>query len=98
DILDVIEDVQEKGLGFPLVIRFQDVLRSRVVKLNETFRNAISSNGYKGQYFGVFPIKVNQMREVVEEILDAGAPYHHGIEAGSKPELFVALALNTDPE
>jgi arginine decarboxylase len=97
DILDVIEDVQEKGLGFPLVIRFQDVLRSRVIKLNETFRTAIAANNYKGQYFGVFPIKVNQMREVVEEILDAGAPYHHGIEAGSKPELFVALALNQDP-
>ena len=98
DIMEVIEDVQEKGLGFPLVIRFQDVLRSRVIKLNETFRAAISSQGYKGQYFGVFPIKVNQMREVVEEILDAGAPYHHGLEAGSKPELAIALALNSDPE
>ena len=98
DILDVIEDVQEKGLNFPLVIRFQDVLRSRVVRLNETFRGAIQSTGYKGQYFGAFPVKVNQMREVVEEILDAGAPYHYGLEAGSKPELFVTLALNTDPE
>ena len=98
DIMEVIEDVQEKGLGFPLVIRFQDVLRSRVIKLNETFRAAVASQGYKGQYFGVFPIKVNQMREVVEEILDAGAPYHHGLEAGSKPELAIALALNTDPD
>ncbi|MFA5861427.1 MAG: biosynthetic arginine decarboxylase [Candidatus Thermoplasmatota archaeon] len=98
DILDVIEDVQEKGLGFPLVIRFQDVLRSRVIKLNETFRQALAANNYKNAYYGVFPIKVNQMREVVEEILDAGAPYHHGIEAGSKPELVIALALNTDPE
>ena len=98
DIMDVIEDVQEKGLGFPLVIRFQDVLRSRVLRLNETFRQAIQANGYKGQYYGVFPIKVNQMREVVEEILDAGAPYHHGLEAGSKPELAIALAYNTDPD
>lgn len=98
DILDVIEDVQEKNLGFPLVIRFQDVLRSRVEKLNETFRQAIASTGYKGSYFGVFPVKVNQMREVVEEILDAGERYHYGLEAGSKPELFVALALNQDPE
>ncbi|HUR67989.1 MAG TPA: biosynthetic arginine decarboxylase [Candidatus Thermoplasmatota archaeon] len=97
DIMDVIEDVQEKGLGFPLVVRFQDVLRSRVVKLNETFRAAIQANAYKGQYFGVFPVKVNQMREVVEEILDAGAPYNHGMEAGSKPELVIALGLNTDP-
>ena len=97
DIMDVIEDVQEKGLGFPLVVRFNDVLRSRVVKLNETFRAAIAANGYKGQYFGVFPVKVNQMREVVEEILDAGAPYNHGLEAGSKPELVIALAHNADP-
>jgi arginine decarboxylase len=98
DVMDVIEDVQEKGLGFPLVIRFQDVLRSRVVKLNETFRAAIAANSFSGQYFGVFPVKVNQMREVVEEILDAGAPYHYGLEAGSKPELFVTLALNNDPQ
>ena len=97
DIMDVIEDVQEKGLGFPLVVRFQDVLRSRVVKLNETFRGAIQANNYRGQYVGVFPVKVNQMREVVEEILDAGAPFHHGLEAGSKPELVIALSLNNDP-
>ncbi|MEA3201717.1 MAG: arginine decarboxylase [Thermoplasmata archaeon] len=98
EIMDVIEDAQEKGLGFPLVIRFNDILRTRVVKLNDKFRDAIASNGYKGGYFGVYPVKVNQLREVVEEILDAGAPYHHGLEAGSKPELFVALALNTDPD
>ncbi len=98
DIMDVVEDIQERGLGFPCVIRFQDILRSRVVKLNETFRQAIASQGYRGQYYGVFPVKVNQMREVVEEILDAGAPYHHGLEAGSKPELVTALALNTDVE
>ncbi|HLE95869.1 MAG TPA: arginine decarboxylase, partial [Candidatus Thermoplasmatota archaeon] len=98
DLLDVIQDVQEKGLGFPCVIRFMDVLRSRVAKLNDTFRAALKAQAYTGQYFGVFPIKVNQMREVVEEVLDAGAPYHYGIEAGSKAELFPALALNTDPE
>ncbi|HWG89587.1 MAG TPA: biosynthetic arginine decarboxylase [Candidatus Thermoplasmatota archaeon] len=98
DLMDVIQDIQEKGLGFPTVIRFQDVLRSRVVKLNETFQAAIKTHNYRGGYYGVFPIKVNQMREVVEEILDAGTPYHYGLEAGSKPELIVALALNTDPE
>ncbi|HVL48603.1 MAG TPA: biosynthetic arginine decarboxylase [Candidatus Thermoplasmatota archaeon] len=98
DVMDVIEDVQEKGLGFPIVIRFQDVLRSRVVKLNEAFRAGIKNFNYHGQYLGVYPIKVNQMREVVEEILDAGAPFHYGLEAGSKPELLAALALNADPE
>lgn len=98
DIMDVVEDIREKKLGFPCVIRFQDVLRSRVVAINESFRKAISDHGYRAQYFGVYPIKVNQMREVVEEILDAGAPYHMGLEAGSKAELLTVLALNTDPE
>jgi arginine decarboxylase len=98
DIMDVVEDIREKRLGFPCVIRFQDVLRSRIVALNETFRRALSEHNYQGQYFGVYPIKVNQMREVVEEILDAGAPYHHGLEAGSKAELLPVLALNSDAE
>jgi arginine decarboxylase len=98
DIMDVIEDIQEKKLGFPCVIRFQDILRSRVVALNETFNKSIQEHGYQGRYFGVYPIKVNQLREVVEEILDAGAPYHYGLEAGSKGELISVLALNTDPE
>jgi len=87
DLMDVVDDIRERKLGFPCVVRFQDVLRSRVKQLNETFRTAIAQHGYKGQYYGVYPTKVNQMREVVEEILDAGAPYHFGLEAGSKGEL-----------
>src|SRR6266851_2261349 len=98
DLMDVVDDIRERKLGFPCIVRFQDVLRSRVKQLNETFRGAIAQHGYKGQYFGVYPTKVNQMREVVEEILDAGAPYHFGLEAGSKGELLIVLALNTDPE
>ena len=98
DLMDVVDDIRERKLGFPCVVRFQDVLRSRVKQLNENFRSAIQTHGYKGQYFGVYPVKVNQMREVVEEILDAGAPYHMGLEAGSKGELLIVLALNTDPE
>src|SRR5216683_2702047 len=98
DLMDVVDDIRERKLGFPCVVRFQDVLRSRVKQLNETFRGAIAQHGYKGQYFGVYPTKVNQMREVVAEILDAGAPYHFGLEAGSKGELLIVLALNTDPE
>src|SRR5438105_7544344 len=98
DLMDVVDDIRERKLGFPCVVRFQDVLRSRVKQLNETFRNAIAQHGYKGQYFGVYPTKVNQMREVVEEIVDAGAPYHFGLEAGSKGELLIVLALNNDPE
>jgi len=98
DLMDVVDDIRERKLGFPCVVRFQDVLRSRVKQLNDVFRSAINQHGYKGQYFGVYPTKVNQMREVVEEILDAGAPYHFGLEAGSKGELLIVLALNTDPE
>jgi arginine decarboxylase len=98
DITDVIEDIQEKKLGFPCVIRFQDILRSRVVQLNECFKRFIREYGYTGKYFGVYPIKVNQMCEVVEEILDAGAPYNFGLEAGSKGELLTVLALNVNPK
>ncbi|BDG07544.1 biosynthetic arginine decarboxylase [Anaeromyxobacter paludicola] len=98
DVMDVVEDIQERRLGFPCVVRFQDVLRARVKSINETFGRAIAELGYGGRYYGVFPIKVNQMREVVEEVLDAGAPYHYGLEAGSKGELLIVLAMNTDPE
>src|SRR5512137_806843 len=98
DLMDVVEDIRERGIGFPCVVRFQDVLRARVRQINECFARAIAEMSYTGRYFGVFPIKVNQMREVVEEILDAGAPYHHGLEAGSKGELLIVLAMNTDPE
>src|SRR5919197_1976255 len=98
DLMDVVDDIRERKLGFPCVVRFQDLLRSRVKQLNDVFRNAIAQHGYRGQYFGVYPTKVNQMREVVEEIVDAGAPYHFGLEAGSKGELLIVLALNTDPE
>src|SRR5438552_3545547 len=98
DLMDVVDDIRERKLGFPCIVRFQDVLRSRVKQLNDVFRAAIAQHSYKGQYFGVYPTKVNQMREVVEEILDAGAPYHFGLEAGSKGELLIVLALNTDPE
>src|SRR6516162_2059797 len=72
DITDVIEEAKARGLKFPVLIRFQDILRHRVESINMAFRSAISEFNYQGQYRGVFPIKVNQLREVVEEILDAG--------------------------
>ena len=98
DLMAVTEEARDRGLTFPLLLRFQDLLRHRVQVLNEEFRAAIAEAGYQGQYRGVFPIKVNQLREVVEEIMDAGAPYKFGIEVGSKPELFAALAIHRDPE
>ncbi|MCX7018024.1 MAG: biosynthetic arginine decarboxylase [Candidatus Sumerlaeota bacterium] len=98
DIMQVIAEAQEQGLNFPLVLRFQDLLRDRVAQLNQAFRSAIADCKYTGRYLGVFPIKVNQLSEVVEEIIDAGRPYDFGIEAGSKPELFAAMAIHDNPE
>src|SRR2546421_816636 len=95
DLTDVIEEAKARGLKFPLLIRFQDILRNRVESINMAFRNAITEFNYQGRYRGVFPIKVNQLREVVEEILDAGKPYEFGLEVGSKPELFAGLALQS---
>src|SRR5512145_1402554 len=93
DLTDVIEEAKGRGLKFPVLIRFQDILRHRVEALNQAFRNSIGEYNYQGKYRGVFPIKVNQLREVVEEILDAGKPFDFGLEVGSKPELFAGLAL-----
>jgi arginine decarboxylase len=97
-LLEVVNEARSRGLPFPLVIRFQDLLRHRVESVNSAFENAISEFNYRGKYRGVFPIKVNQLREVIEEIVDAGQPFHFGLEAGSKPELVAALAMHKDPE
>jgi len=96
DITDVIEEAKGRGLKFPVLIRFQDILRHRVEAINTAFRNSIAEYNYQGKYRGVFPIKVNQLREVVEEILEAGKPFDFGLEVGSKPELFAGLALQKD--
>jgi arginine decarboxylase len=98
DILEVVNEARNRGLSFPLVIRFQDLLRHRVETVNRAFQNAITEFGYKNEYRGVFPIKVNQLREVIEEIVDAGQQFHFGLEAGSKPELVAALAMHQDPK
>src|SRR6476660_5693149 len=95
DLTDVIEEAKARNLKFPVLIRFQDILRNRVEAINLAFRNAITEFSYQGRYRGVFPIKVNQLREVVEEILDAGRPFDFGLEVGSKPELFAGLALQS---
>ena len=98
DMMDVVDEINDKKLNLPCIVRLQDILRSRVETLNKTFERHIADLEYEGRYFGVYPIKVNQMREVGEEILDAGAPFHFGLEAGSKGELISVLAYNTDPE
>lgn len=81
-----------RGLEFPILIRFRDILQHRIRLINECFGRAIIEYDYKGVYRGVFPIKVNQQRHLVEEIVEAGKPWRYGLEAGSKPELLIALA------
>lgn len=94
DLMSVVNEIRSQGVQMPVLIRFQDIIRHRVVALNEAFRKSIAEYNYKGRYQGVYPIKVNQMREVVEEILDAGRPYDFGLEAGSKAELAAVIAMN----
>ena len=98
DLFDVVSRLREEGVSFPALIRLQDLLRLRVVHLHEAFERAIRDAGYDGRYQGVFPIKVNQLREVVEEVLEAGAAYGFGLECGSKAELVAALPYLTSDD
>jgi len=97
DLLELVGDLERRGLRPPLLVRFSDILASRVKGLCGAFESAIHEYGYRGRYRGVYPIKVNQQRQVVEEIIEEGAPHGVGLEAGSKPELLVALALLETP-
>jgi len=96
-IMEVVKEMRLQGVELPAVIRFHDILRAQVKKINKTFRDVIDEADYRGRFNGVYPIKVNQMREVVEEIIDAGEKYDYGLEAGSKPELLAVLAYNNNP-
>ncbi|HVQ28197.1 MAG TPA: biosynthetic arginine decarboxylase, partial [Vicinamibacteria bacterium] len=98
DLKELVDDLRSRGLNLPLLIRFSDILRTRVQQLCGAFQQAIAENDYKGSYRGVYPIKVNQQRHVVEELVEYGRPFNLGIEAGSKPELLVALAVHDNPE
>jgi arginine decarboxylase len=97
DLLDLVQDLRQRGLRTPLLVRFSDILASRVRGLCAAFDRAIEEYGYRGAYRGVYPIKVNQQRHVVEEIVDYGAAHCVGLEAGSKPELLIALAILDTP-
>ncbi len=89
----VISGLQDRELSMPVMLRVENLIDDRVRELNQGFRNAIEVSGYQGDYRSVFPIKVNQQKHVVESISKAGETMHHGLEAGSKPELMVALSL-----
>lgn len=98
DLHAVVEDLVAQDARFPMLIRVQDLLQTRVIEINEAFRRAVAEAEYENVYSGVYPIKVNQMREVVEDILEAGQPYGFGLECGSKAELTATLALLEDDE
>jgi hypothetical protein len=82
----------------PILIRFTDILRMRITALAKAFHSAIREYEYKGQYRGVYPVKVNQQRHIVEDLVRFSEPFHMGLEAGSKPELLIVLALSNDPQ
>jgi arginine decarboxylase len=99
DLKELIDRLQLRGISLPVLVRFTDILRHRLGEIHAAFQAAITQNQYQGGYSCVYPIKVNQQRQVVEEVLDFGRPYKFGLEAGSKPELLavVALADNDTP-
>jgi arginine decarboxylase len=97
-LLDIVAGLEERGHAMPVLLRIENLLDERISLLNQTFAKAIRDFGYQGEYRGVFPIKVNQQCHVVEEITKFGAQYHHGLEAGSKAELIIAMSHLRDSE
>src|SRR5215475_7190318 len=98
DLKELVDQLQLRGIQLPILLRFTDILRHRVGEIHEAFQAAMQEFGYQGKYCCVYPIKVNQQRHVVEEILDFGKQYNFGLEAGSKPELLAVLALTNGGE
>lgn len=98
DLKALVDEIRMRGLELPVLIRFTDILKHRFHILHSAFQGAMQSYDYEGSFRPVFPIKVNQHKHIVEDIVNLGAPYHHGLEAGSKPELLIAIAHHKDPE
>src|SRR5258705_2259202 len=94
DLFDLARDLEEQGVALPVLLRFSDILQSRIESLSERFQSAIEEFEYQGNYTSVYPIKVNQQRHVVEEIVEFGKAHGVGLECGSKPELQAVLALS----
>ncbi|GAV21275.1 arginine decarboxylase [Mariprofundus micogutta] len=98
DLKKLCDELAEKELYPPFLLRFSDILKQRMGQIHQRFSIARDEAGYQGRYYGVYPIKVNQQRQVVEEIVEFGAEYNWGLEAGSKPELHATLAMLEDVE
>lgn len=97
DLFELTQDLQERGIRVPIMVRFPDIIRARVELLYNCFQKAFADHNYKGQYRGVFPIKVNQQKHLVEELVYFGRDLGLGLECGSKPELLAVLALMDTP-
>jgi arginine decarboxylase len=98
DLKDLVDELSLLDVSAPMLLRFTDILDDRIITISKCFQSASEEYGYKGQNFIIYPIKVNQMRPVVEEIVSHGKKFNIGLEAGSKPELHAVLAINTDAE
>ncbi|HLN22131.1 MAG TPA: biosynthetic arginine decarboxylase [Bacteroidales bacterium] len=98
DLKDLLDELQLTDVSTPVLVRFPDILDDRIISISNCFKIAAEEYGYKAQNFIIYPIKVNQMRPVVEEIVSHGKKFNIGLEAGSKPELHAVIAINTDPE
>src|SRR5512143_72892 len=93
DLKELVDNLQLRGISLPILIRFGEILKHRLGEMHQAFQNAIAEHGYKNGYCCVYPIKVNQQRQVVEEVFEYGRKYKFGLEAGSKPELLAVLAI-----
>ena len=91
DLMEIVSELKERGMDMPVLLRFSDILKSQIHSFYSSFQKAIVSLNYQGTYKGVYPIKVNQQQQVLEELTEFGGPLGHGLEAGSKPELIAAL-------
>ncbi|WP_295616947.1 biosynthetic arginine decarboxylase [Chamaesiphon sp. GL140_3_metabinner_50] len=97
DLYELVSSLQQRNLALPMLIRFSDILEHRIERLNACFAKAIARYNYGGIYKGVFPVKCNQQKHLIEDLVKFGKPYQFGLEAGSKPELTIAIAMLDNP-
>ena len=98
DLKELVDELQLRDVASPMLLRFPEILDNRIEKMSSCFKQAAEEYGYKAENFIIYPIKVNQMRPVVEEIISHGKKFNLGLEAGSKPELHAVIAVNTDSD
>ena len=98
DLPQLVDELALRDVSAPILVRFPDIIDDRINKIDSCFKEAAAEYEFKGQNFVVLPIKVNQMRPVVEEIVSHGKKFNIGLEAGSKPELHAIISINTDPD